>query len=134
MQGGTASNVPHVPEGWSPEELVNLAQTASRLQLEVAVARVSTLFESAGVRMRLLKGATLAQWLYTGAEPRGYVDCDFLVAPDDFKAAEDILGAHGYKRHFDDRSMPSWWREHASEWVRDADWVMIDLHRTLPGV
>ena len=30
--------------------------------------------------------------------------------------------------------MPDWWREHASEWWRDADGVLVDVHRTLPGI
>ena len=30
--------------------------------------------------------------------------------------------------------MPSWWREHATAWIRDGDGLTVDLHRTLPGV
>ena len=40
----------------------------------------------------------------------------------------------GYKCAFDERSMPSWWREHSSAWFRGSDGVTIDLHRSLPGV
>lgn len=40
----------------------------------------------------------------------------------------------GYGRHFDDRDMPGWWREHALALVRESDGVTFDLHRRLPGV
>ena len=91
-------------------------------------------FKRAGVEARLLKGPALARWLYGEAERRSYLDCDLLIAPADVHTAEDVLGSLAYTRHFDDRGMPSWWREHASVWVRDGDGLTVDLHRTLPGV
>ena len=30
--------------------------------------------------------------------------------------------------------MPSWWREHAVEWQRERDNVLLDVHRTLAGI
>jgi hypothetical protein len=82
----------------------------------------------------LLKGASIAQWLYDDDGTRTYIDGDLLVAPEDILAAGEILERLGYRRHFDDRSMPSWWREHATAWIRERDGVTIDLHRKLPGV
>jgi hypothetical protein len=108
--------------------------TASGLRLDVATAEVLANFELAGVRALLLKGRSVQRWLYPDGEPRPFVDCDLLIAPADLTAAEDVLCSLGYSPDFDDRAMPPWWREHAAAWVRDADGVMVDLHRTLPGV
>ena len=57
-----------------------------------------------------------------------------LIAPDDLARAEEVLVLLGYRRYWDHRRMPSWWREHAGEWLRDHDRVVLDVHRTLPGV
>lgn len=103
------------------------------LRVDGAAAALLEAFNAAGIQALLLKGATFAQWLYPDGK-RFYIDCDVLVSPADFAAAEQTLGALGCRRTFDERSMPSWWREHASAWVRERDGVTIDLHRTLPGV
>lgn len=107
---------------------------ASRLRLDAATAEVMARFEQAGVAALLLKGPAVRRWLYPDEASRTYMDCDLLVAPTDLAGAEDVLAALGYERYFDDRNMPSWWREHAGEWVREGDGVTVDLHRTLPGV
>jgi hypothetical protein len=111
-----------------------LLATGSRLRVDGATADVLRGFDRAGVRARLLKGPSIAGWLYPGGPPRSYVDCDLLIAPDDVDAAEDVLASLNYGRYFDDRRMPEWWREHAGEWVREDDGLTVDLHRTLPGV
>jgi len=107
---------------------------ASRLRLDAATAEVLRSFDRAGLRALVLKGPSTASWLYGEAEPRAYLDCDLLIAPSDLAAAEEVLESLGYTRHFDARRMPSWWREHATAWVREGDEVTVDLHRTLPGV
>lgn len=111
-----------------------LLRVASKLRFEAAVAQASSRLRAAGVGMRLLKGASIAQWLYSDEEPRASLDCDVLVDPHGIDGADDVLTSLGYGRHFDDRSMPGWWREHASPWVRERDGVTIDLHRSLQGV
>jgi hypothetical protein len=92
-----------------------LSAIAARLRLDAAAADVMGCFERAGVAALLLKGASLNRWLYSDETPRDYIDCDVLVAPADLARAEDVLVALGYNRHFDDRQMPPWWREHAGE-------------------
>lgn len=117
-----------------PPDNAQRSAVASRLRLDAATAEVMAGFERAGVAALVLKGPALRRWLYTEETSRTYMDCDLLVAPADLAGAEDVLAALGYKRYFDDRNMPSWWREHAGEWVREGDGVTVDLHRTLPGV
>jgi hypothetical protein len=118
----------------SPDRIPELVERASRLRLDAAVADVFARFESDGLSALLLKGASIERWLYPEDGPRLYGDGDLLVAPSDLGAAEQTLSDLGYKRSFDDRSMPSWWREHSSAWFRASDGVTIDLHRSLAGV
>ncbi len=91
-------------------------------------------FELAGVEAVLLKGPSIARWLYAEGEPRPYLDCDLLIARASGEAAARALQSLGYRRSFDDRGMPTWWREHAGVWVRDADGMTVDLHTALPGI
>jgi hypothetical protein len=111
-----------------------LVSHASRLRLDVAAATLLRTLEEAGIGALLLKGASIAQWLYTADAPRVYLDCDLLVAPYDFEKTEQIASALGYTCAFDDSTLPSWWRENSRAWVRDSDEVTVDLHRCLPGV
>jgi hypothetical protein len=104
------------------------------MRLDGAAADVLSRFERAGVRALLLKGPSIARWLYADDESRIYLDCDLLIAPEDTEAAEAALGSLAYTREFDDRRMPAWWREHASTWFDYDEGVTIDLHRTLPGI
>ena len=118
----------------SPDRVSKLIATGSRLAIDGGTVEVSRGFENAGVKFLLLKGPSIGRWLYAEGEPRTYVDCDLLVAPTDVVAAEEVLASLGYAPEFDDRKMPSWWREHASEWIRQRDGLTVDLHRTLQGV
>jgi hypothetical protein len=124
--GDERSGAPSVADG--------LASRGLRLRLDAAAAEAFEHFERAGVSARLLKGRSIADWLYGERDLRPQFDCDFLIAPSDLVAAEDCLGSLGYRRSWDDRQMPSWWQEHAGAWVRERDGAVLDLHRTLPGV
>lgn len=116
------------------DDISKLVRTATRLRIDAGAADVIGRFELAGVRALLLKGPSIAQWLYTEADPRAYVDCDLLIAPSDLEVAGEVLGSLSYSCRFDEQGMPSWWREHAGVWLRESDGLTIDLHRTLPGV
>jgi hypothetical protein len=111
-----------------------LAATASNLRVDAATAEILRDFDAAGVKSVLLKGASLIGWLYPKAEAWSYLDCDLLVRPADLHDAERTLTELGFTKHLDEREMPAWWREHASDWLRRVDGVIIDLHCALPGV
>ena len=111
-----------------------LVATAGRLRLDAATATLLRHLDQAGVEALLLKGRSLASWLYPRPELRMYIDCDLLIAPSDLGTAEGVLEALAFTRGFDDRDMPPWWREHAGTWLRERDAFVVDLHRTLPGV
>lgn len=116
------------------DRTAQLVARAIKLRIDSASAEVVHRFELGGIDVRILKGPSIAQWLYSSVHPRPYIDCDLLVAPGSLELAEGVLASLGYGRGFDDRGMPSWWREHAGVWVRPTDGLTIDLHRTLPGV
>jgi hypothetical protein len=97
-------------------------------------AEVLRAFEAGGVESLLLKGPSVARWLYGNDEPRGYADSDLLVRPADLEAAEDLLTSLGFEPELERSEMPTWWQEHAVGWLRRYDGSVLDLHRTLAGV
>jgi hypothetical protein len=115
-----------------PQEV---AVAANNLRVDAATAEVLPALEAAGARTLLLKGATIARWLYPDGQPRRrYTDVDVLVAPGDDDEAAAALRRLGYAPEVDEASMPSWWREHAVAWRRADDPVDIDVHATIVGV
>jgi len=108
------------------------AVAAGNLRIDAATAEVLGEFRAIGVEALLLKGPSIARWLYDGT--RGYTDCDLWVRPGNGEAAERVLRGLGYEKAVDKGGLPDWWQEHGSDWTRSADGVCVDLHRTLPGV
>jgi hypothetical protein len=110
-------------------EVLTVAQT---LAVDRTAAEVISALDRAGIRGILLKGASLAEWLYEEGPPRSYRDCDVLVAPPDIDGAEAILSTLGFEHPpLDDLPGDKPWHAHA--WERNGA-ASIDLHRTLIGV
>jgi hypothetical protein len=122
-------------EASEPQKL-NLAAgiVASNLRVDAMTAEVLRAFEAAGIESLLLKGPSVARWLYANEEPRGYADCDLLVRPIHLEAAEDVLERLGFEPEVNRSEMPDWWQEHAIGWLRPEDGSVLDLHRTLRDV
>jgi hypothetical protein len=102
------------------------AVVAANLRIDALTAEVVTALRGVGVRALLLKGPSIARWLYNVGE-RAYVDCDLLVAPRDRASAERVLGRLGFR--------PAPWRawlRAAREWQRGDS--TVDLHTALFGV
>ena len=99
---------------------------ARSLATDAAGAEVLRTLDTAGVIAVLLKGATVADWLYPG-EARPYVDTDVLVAPTQAAAAADVLVRLGFVPY------PRFVSPHAHPWQRAADGAEIDLHITVWG-
>jgi hypothetical protein len=109
-----------------------LHSAARRLALDAAAAEAVLAIRAAGARPILLKGASVAQWLYfEQAWERDYGDVDLLVAPDQFAAATSALIELGYHyRSVSDRAQAP--TLHASSWGRGGQHpAAIDLHRRL---
>jgi hypothetical protein len=117
------------PAGPSPAQII-----AANLRVDSVTAEVVRAFFAAGIESRLLKGASIARWLYSPVDPRSYADCDLLVRPADLDAARATLVSLGFAPEVDEARMPAWWREHAVAWLRPGDSAAVDIHRTLPGL
>lgn len=101
------------------------------LLLDQAAANAVAALALAGVPSILLKGPSIASWLY-GSEHRGYTDVDLLVSPASREQAVKVLDRLGYV-HLLAGADPSEYGMFEIELVR-ADGACIDLHHSLIGV
>jgi hypothetical protein len=107
------------------QSLPALAAVALSLAADAGAAGAVTLLEDAGISSLLLKGASIAEWLYA-SDLRGYHDADLMVSPENHTAAEAALARAGYAlriRHL-----------HASVWAAGDNPVTVDLHKRLWAV
>ena len=77
-----------------------------------------------GSRQLLLKGASIARWLYDSAGERVYDDVDLLVRDSQLAQAERTLQGRAFRFVHDD--------DHGQVWLRGP--VNVDLHRRLTGI
>ncbi len=100
---------------------------AVTMAVDQVTEEVVAAFTEARVASLLLKGPSIAQWLYAEGG-RVYRDTDLLVSPEDFGRASDLLRLRGF-------GAPSHALvDHAHTYQRDASGYAqtVDLHRTLP--
>jgi putative nucleotidyltransferase-like protein len=102
------------------------------LNVDLLTGSVVSSLRRAGIPSILLKGPTVARWLYDEGAVRSYVDTDLLLAPDDLPRAERLLADLGFERD-GLGTIPEDWPRHARTWLRP-DGANVDLHRTLVGV
>lgn len=104
---------------------------ARTLAVDVTAVEVVRGLAGAGVDAILLKGASLANWLYADGPRRDYTDVDILIDPEQVGAAERVLGDLGFQHTpLDDLAHDKPWHAHA--WTNPRS-PSIDLHRTLIG-
>ena len=122
---------PGSPEDASSSTLMHQAWAAARaLAADAATATIVAAVTRAGVRPILLKGPSLAGWLYEPGEVRSYRDVDLLVAPTELARSEEVLVELGYERISYEGIHRT---PHADTWFHDGS-LPVDLHRTLIGV
>ncbi len=110
----------------SPSERAKTA--AHNLSMDLVTAEVVTALDAAGVKSILLKGPSVARWLYDGPGLRAYADCDLLVAPSDIPRAERVLRDLRFALEPAPAGVEEVEVEHV--WKR-ADGTTVDLHRRL---
>ena len=101
---------------------------ALALAVDTVTAEVITALRDAGVRPLLLKGPSIAGWLYRDGVARPYGDSDLLVSPGSYRRAGAVLRELGF------RSLGYLSQQHrdSDAWTR-SDHAYVDLHRSLVG-
>src|SRR5688500_11916620 len=97
------------------------------MQVDSVTAEVARSFAAAGVQAILLKGPSIARWLYDKRWERTYGDSDFLVPESSFDAASDALRTRGFEPL--GAALSNERPVHAQPWTRP-DGSVIDLHHT----
>src|SRR5207248_1785857 len=83
--------------GENPSVSPQALAVARSLLADVTTGEVTTAFRHANIRSVLLKGPTIARWLYEHVAMRPYVDSDLLIAVGDLDRAEEVLAALGFE-------------------------------------
>jgi len=110
------------------------AGAVTALAIDLVTGEVTRAFEAASVSFILLKGPSIAGWLYPEDGHRTYCDSDLLVPVHDLKRAEAVLSDLGFIDPNDGYRHPGvgvqWMRHHAGTRMADN----VDLHTTLNGL
>jgi hypothetical protein len=114
---------------------LGIQQAIRALAVDRVTAEVVRAFDEAGIPCILLKGPSIARWLYP-AGGRSYGDTDLLVAPPDFARAGAVLEDRGFAFVLNDwapAELPP--IKSARGYVRPGGKeppAAVDLHRSLP--
>jgi hypothetical protein len=107
-----------------------LVAAARSLATDAVTAEVVGAWRADDVPCVLLKGPTVASWLYDERRVRTYGDSDLLVAPHALPRARAILAALGFAEcPYEDPLLST----HATPWVRLGDGAAVDLHHAIWG-
>jgi putative nucleotidyltransferase-like protein len=109
-----------------------LLATAASLRMDALAAQTKAQFDARGIEAILLKGPSFARWLYEGGPARLYTDVDFLVSPDNWGPAREMLIELGYEAEFTHFEHPQMGTVTSEGWMRGDD--QVDLHCTLWGI
>ena len=109
-----------------------LAVAGNQLLVDAASVEISEELEGIGIEPILLKGPSIARWLYAEPRSRSYADCDLLVPFTDLERARGVLSDQGYVEESfpelaGDRPLVS------HPWTRVGSGITVDLHYGLPG-
>ena len=102
-----------------------LRAAALSLRVDAVTVEVVSELRAAGVRPILLKGPSIATWLYADGSARPYRDTDLLIPPEGLRSAARVLRAVGF------REQPG---ASSYTWFRRSDRSVVDLHDTLFGI
>lgn len=121
-----------VSHGSVEEPASRLLAVARTLLTDRQLAEFTAVLADAGVPSIVLKGPSIARWLYSDGAARPYIDGDVLVPVESVERAEALLLRLGFVHlPLDDLPYDKPWHGHA--WARPHDDASIDLHRTVIG-
>src|SRR5437764_4658153 len=107
MTGTPPGRSPH-----APERRAELLGVGHSLLIDRVTAEVVDALRAEGVPCVVLKGATVARWLYSDATARPYSDADLLVPPAALSSAEEVLGNLGFEPERGQSELPAHWSMH----------------------
>jgi hypothetical protein len=113
-----------------------LAAIGSIMRVDATTVEVVTAMRAAGIRPILLKGPSIARWLYESKEDRPYTDSDVLVSPDHLAAAESVLRELGFTPVASQSGVDRKLRPlHALPWMPPTHLgAVVDLHQSIGDV
>src|SRR5436309_3618105 len=106
-----------MPADEALEHVAQFSPAIDALRVDQVTAEVVRAFRVAEVPSILLKGPSIAGWLYADGSPRSYIDSDLLVRPDRHSRAEKILEDLRFTPVLADEDTPGW-RLTAHVWGR----------------
>jgi hypothetical protein len=112
----------------------SLQWAAQNFAIDRITAEVVTAFEQASIDAILLKGPTIATWLYAHDQPRPYGDSDLLVRQRDWSKATTTLQELGFVDKLGPLEHPRMESGEGHPWVRRRDDANVDLHCSLFGL
>ncbi|MEX2196004.1 MAG: nucleotidyltransferase family protein [Thermoleophilaceae bacterium] len=111
-----------------------LLATARSLAVDRVTGEVVAALRRARVPSLLLKGPTVASWLYDDGAVRSYIDSDLWVPPVQIADAERVLTRLGFEPGVLARPPEPGEVPHARPWFRHGSAGEVDLHHTVSGV
>ena len=108
-------------------------EVAHRRRTDTATVELVAALDASGVRSILLKGPSIARWLYADGEERHYWDIDLLVPAAELPRAEEVTAALGFEP-LASESTRIHRESHHERWYRSGDNVCVELHRGFLGV
>jgi Uncharacterised nucleotidyltransferase len=112
--------------------LADVRAVALTLLVDRATVEVWQALRDAGIPAILLKGPSIASWLYDRVGARAYGDVDILVESAMLEKARRLLSRLGFQPRSPvvpgDRPRPS------GAWLRPRDRATVDLHSTITGI
>ena len=124
-----------VPEATGGVDEIRPSAAAARairgLRLDIVTAEVASSLDPQLVFI-LLKGPSIARWLYPGLADRSYVDVDILIDPADLKRASACLVQMGFSTPVPELSLSRPRAGH--EFARSSDGAAVDLHTHIEGI
>ncbi len=102
------------------------------LRQDMITTEVVSALAHAGALPVLLKGPTIALWLYRDGEPRAYCDTDLLIAPEHWDLSARVLMSLDFS--LISEPDPPGRLPHGLMFHRERDDATVDLHRALYGL
>jgi hypothetical protein len=96
-RGILVANQDLLPEGAGKIRDTYLANARRNLRLAKTALQVSELFQQQGIQSLLIKGPATAVLAYGDLSLRSFVDLDFLIHPQDFYLAHQMLLSQGWQ-------------------------------------